>query len=142
MTTINNKLQRISSALTRDASGNITPTKRFSGGAHSATRRISPSLIEPCSYYRKILRVLAQATQPVTTKNLTAVYNSTYGEKKTAQSINARLSELYTYALITHVDKNNSGGRWLVRAGLDVNNDSQIACAALASIEKLRQKPK
>jgi hypothetical protein len=132
------KMQHLSSALSKSPTGTIMPAQRFQGGAHSATRKVPPSLIDPDSFYRKILRVLARAVEPVATKDLTKAYNQTYGEAKKPQSINARLSELIVYDLVRHIDDNKGGGRWLVKPGLDVNNDCEVACTALQAFAKLR----
>jgi hypothetical protein len=138
----NCNLKHLSSALTKDAYGNISPVKKFTGGSYHASKKVSPTLLNADSFYRQLLAVLASSESPLAPKALTALYNEHYEQQKTQSSVRARLGELFVYGLVAHIEVNNNGGLWFVKPGLDANNTAQVVSTALASIEKLRQKAK
>ena len=128
--------------LTKDAFGNLRPTNKFTGGSYRATLKVSPTLLKPNSYYRKLLAVLASSENPLAPKEVTERCNAKYQPKKTRASVRSRLGELFVYGLVAHIEVNNNGGLWFVSPGLDVSNTAQVVGTTLASIEKLRQKTK
>jgi hypothetical protein len=141
MTVNKDKVKRVTSFFTKDESGNIIPTKKFTGGSYRATRKVSPTLLRSDSYYRRLLAVLAHSDSPLTPKEITRRYNARYRQSKLATSMRARLGELFVYGLVAHVDVNANGGLWFITPGLDPTNTAQVVSTALAAFEKLRQKP-
>jgi hypothetical protein len=138
--TNNIDVRRLTTALTIDESGTIRPTKRFTGGAFNATRKVSPTLLKPDSFYRRLLATLASCQSPISPKELTKRFNEQYSQTKTQKSIGARLGELFVYGLVGHVDVNKNGGLWFIKPDIDAFNTPQIVSVAMFSLEGLRQK--
>jgi hypothetical protein len=138
MTTKNTEMKRLSVALTKE-SGVISPTRKFTGGSYQATKKASPTLLKPDSYYRRLLATLAGCQSPISPKELTKRFNTQYSLNKSECSIRSRLSELSTYGLIGHIDVNKNGGVWFLKPGIDAFNTAQIVSIAMFSLENLRQ---
>lgn len=125
--------------LTKDrATGKPIPTSRFEGGAFDALRRVPKTMSEPTSYQRKLLSLLAHVRSTtglaLTPKEITAMFFDMYGEAHSKNSINARLSEFYTWGLVVHEAINRSGGKWAIAPKVDARNTKKL----LATIESNR----
>lgn len=92
------------------------------------------------SIYSKILSVLGATNGAwLSAKELAPLYNKRFNENKIHNSLDSRLSELYTWGLLEYV-KNGRVGLWALKEGLGPSDGEALYRVALKNIERLKAK--